>query len=149
MDQDAGDPQSPRRRRILIAEDHVLLRKIARESLEGLADISTAENGRAALQLVLGERFDAVLMDVQMPIMDGLAAVREIRRREAAARIAATPIIMYTSRAGRSAEWASFAAGADFHLPKPSPPGALMAAVVTAFCLRDARADEVRRLSKT
>lgn len=128
-----------RNRRVLVVDDHLVFRLAAGVLLEPLASIDMAENGRIAIDLTLAARFDAVLMDIQMPVLDGLSAVREIRRQEALLDLPATPIIMFTSHSGRDAEYASFAAGADFHLAKPSPEGTLIAAVVEAFRLRDAR----------
>ena len=73
--------------RILVADDHPTNRRVVELMLGDVADLICVENGREALDaLVVGPDFDLVLMDMQMPVMDGLTAVREIRRLEATPR---------------------------------------------------------------
>ena len=69
--------------RVLLAEDNEINQQVAKEILEqaGLA-VHIANNGQEALDLVRTTAFDAVLMDVQMPVMDGYTATREIRKWE-------------------------------------------------------------------
>ena len=82
-----------------------------------------------ARRSVSADRFDAVLMDVQMPVMDGLTATRKIRDFEAAQALARTPILMLTSNSLPEDYDASHAAGADQHLTKPINPAALYSAL--------------------
>ena len=86
--------------RILVAEDHPTNRRVIELILGPLGvDLTMAEDGQAALDAFAPGGFDLVLMDMQMPRLDGLAATREIRRREHAAGAAATPIAMLTANA--------------------------------------------------
>jgi PAS domain S-box-containing protein len=103
--------------RVLVADDHPTNRKVVELMLEGLAELTCVENGAEAVRAYRAGPFDLVLMDMQMPVMDGLSAVREIRRLEAGAKRA--PIIMLTANALPEHIAASLAAGADLHLEKP------------------------------
>ena len=76
-------------------------------------------NGAEALEAMEREDFDIVLMDMQMPVMDGLAATREVRAREARSQRRRTPVIMLTANALPEHREASRAAGADGHVSKP------------------------------
>jgi signal transduction histidine kinase/ActR/RegA family two-component response regulator len=106
--------------RVLLADDHPTNRKVVELMLGGgLADLVSVEDGQQALDALAQGRFDLVLMDMQMPVMDGLSAVREIRRREAAAGSAAIPIIMLTANALPEHVAEAAKAGADRHLGKP------------------------------
>jgi PAS domain S-box-containing protein len=113
----ASAPDRPLR--ILLADDHPTNRKVVQLMLEGLAEIVTAENGREALMAFGSGPFDAILMDMQMPVMDGLAATRRIRDSERASGRSPTPVIMLTANALPEHVAASLAAGADRHLEKP------------------------------
>ena len=105
--------------RILLAEDNPVNQIVARRMLENLGyQVSLAGNGREAVEQVQNRRFDAVLMDVQMPEMNGLEATRAIRRLEAAER-RHTPVIALTANAMRSDRDACSAAGMDAFLTKP------------------------------
>jgi CheY-like chemotaxis protein len=76
--------------------------------------------------------FDVVLMDIQMPIMDGLTATRAIRAREAAQGLPATPVVVVSANVMREHLEASAAAGANGHLGKPIRAEALITAVAQA-----------------
>jgi PAS domain S-box-containing protein len=103
--------------RILLADDHPTNRKIVELMLEKQADVVSVVNGAEAVEAFRTSAFDVILMDMQMPVMDGLTAVRAIRRLAAAGdRI---PIIMLTANALPEHVQASLSAGADFHLEKP------------------------------
>ena len=106
--------------RVLCAEDHPVNRKVV-EFILGAAgiELACAENGAEALELFKADRFDAVLMDMQMPVMDGLSATRAIRQFEAETASAPTPVIMVTANALPEHVQSSIAAGADRHLSKP------------------------------
>jgi two-component system, sensor histidine kinase and response regulator len=120
-----------RRLRILVAEDNAVNRALAVRTLEKRGHrVDTAPNGRVAIEKVTGagQPFDVVLMDVQMPDIDGLAATVTIRQREA---IAGThvPIIALTAHAMSGDRERCIAAGMDNYLTKPVRPVDLVAAV--------------------
>jgi signal transduction histidine kinase/CheY-like chemotaxis protein len=128
-----GAPDTPDMPRVLVADDHPTNRKIVELMLAEVAEIFTAENGRDAVDLCATITPDLILMDMQMPVMDGLDAVREIRSREAATGAARTPIIMLTANARPEHVRASREAGADLHLEKPITSAMLFAAIGQAF----------------
>lgn len=103
---------------VLLAEDDPDVREAAAETLVLLGcDVTEASNGQAAVQACARERFDVVLMDCRMPVMDGFAATREIRRQEGAGR--RTPIVALTAALMEHERQAAVAAGMDDILPKP------------------------------
>ncbi|MEN8140981.1 MAG: response regulator [Thermodesulfobacteriota bacterium] len=108
--------------RVLLVEDNSINRQVAMEILTSLgAEVVTAENGLEALNRVADD-FDIVLMDVQMPHMDGLAATREIRRQE---RFRDLPIIAMTAKAMMGDREACLEAGMNDYVAKPIDPDAL------------------------
>jgi PAS domain S-box-containing protein len=118
--------------RVLVADDHPTNRKIVELMLADVAEIFTAENGREAVEVYKVTAPNLILMDMQMPVMDGLAAVREIRDLEAAAGAPRAPIIMLTANARPEHIRASREAGADVHLEKPITTSMLFAAIARA-----------------
>jgi CheY-like chemotaxis protein len=88
------------------------------------ATVCRVGNGQEALEALRRERFDCVLMDVQMPVMDGLEAVRRIR---ATPLVAATPVLALTANASEADREISLAAGMDDFITKPVVPAALYA----------------------
>lgn len=128
-------PQLPQQRlqgmHILIVEDNALNRQIAAELLSHQgARIAMAEGGISGVSQVLNgsEPFDAVLMDVQMPDIDGLEATRRIR---ADARFATLPIIAMTANASQSDRTACLDAGMNEHIGKPVDLEQLLNALLT------------------
>ncbi|MFQ5462658.1 MAG: response regulator [Phycisphaerae bacterium] len=106
-----------RRAQILLVEDNAINRVVARGVLEDYdCDIAEAENGRIALDRLNGGSFDLVLMDVQMPVMDGLEATRRIR---ADGRWADLPIIAMTAHAMVGDRERCLEAGMNDYLAKP------------------------------
>jgi len=104
-------------RRILVVDDNALNLEVASEFLSLVGVISeTASNGREAIARLEQDRFDAVLMDVHMPVMNGLEAIREIRKRP---EWQALPVIALTAQASVEDEMASRSAGMNSHLTKP------------------------------
>jgi PAS domain S-box-containing protein len=131
--------------RILLVEDNEINQQVAREILEGAGlKVALADNGLAGVNAVKTGTYDAVLMDVQMPVMDGHTATREIRawedKREAeiakpegnasearSARVPHIPIIAMTAHAMAGDAEKSFAAGMNGHVTKPIDPDQLFA----------------------
>lgn len=112
--------------RILLAEDNAINQLIAQAMLEnlGLAHIDTVENGAQAIQRLVDEDYDLVLMDVQMPECDGLEACRHIRGTQthnqmAAVRNPAIPVIALTANTMHADIEACLQAGMNSHLGKP------------------------------
>ena len=116
--------------RILVADDHPTNLKVVGLMLEQLGvEIVTVVDGAEAVAAVARERFDVVLMDMQMPVMDGLEATRVIRAQEAAAGPRRTPILMLSANASPEHLRASSLAGADGHVAKPVTVSALTMAL--------------------
>jgi signal transduction histidine kinase/DNA-binding NarL/FixJ family response regulator len=107
--------------RVLLVEDNVVNRKVANATLKGLGlDVLEAENGRVALDVLAQEHVDLILMDMNMPVMDGIEATRRIRAAEAAGlRQGRIPIIAMTANALKEAIDACREAGMDDFIPKP------------------------------
>ena len=105
--------------RCLLADDHPTNRLVVQAMLGAIADIVSVENGALALKAFEQELFDVVLMDMQMPVMDGLAAIRAIRAHEARTGQTPTPIIMVSASALPEHVEAARNAGADRYLAKP------------------------------
>ena len=104
-------------RRVLVVDDNVLNREVATELLEQAGiSVQTAQDGLQALQLLDSQPFDAVLMDVHMPGMDGLSATRALRTRSALRHL---PVIALTAQAYVEERARIEAAGMNAHLTKP------------------------------
>jgi len=107
-------------RRVLLAEDHPTNQKVIQLILDAVGiDLEVVDNGALALERLKAASFDVVLMDMQMPELDGLAATQAFRNFERRAGLAWTPVIMLTANAMDEHVRASMAAGADRHLSKP------------------------------
>ncbi|MES2150274.1 MAG: response regulator [Pseudomonadota bacterium] len=129
----APQPPAPcgQRRRVLLAEDNPVNVEVASAMLDGLGlDVHCACNGEEALQAARAERYELVLMDCQMPVMDGFAATAEIRRHEQQDGTGkALPIIAITANAMQGDRESCLAAGMDDYLSKPFTQQQLAAAL--------------------
>lgn len=131
--------------RILLAEDHPVNRQVVELMLEPTgADLSAVENGDLAVAEAAAQPFDLILMDMQMPVMDGLEAVRRIRARERADGRPATPICMLTANAVPTARESALEAGANGFLTKPIGAQALIQQVALLTLGTDAAEEETR-----
>ena len=106
------------RRHALVVDDNTINLKLSVRILEKLGwQCWVAQNGREALDLLAAESFSVVLMDCQMPVMDGFEATAEIRRREAG--VGHTPVIALTANAMTGDRERCLAAGMDAYVSKP------------------------------
>jgi len=124
--------------RVLVAEDHPTNQKVVEIVLRPFDVVLTmVEDGQAALDAFTPGAFDAILMDMQMPVMDGLTATRLIRERETAAGAPPVLLIMLTANAMEEHVAAAKAVGADLHLAKPMRPAQLLEALARARMRRE------------
>ncbi|MCF1427786.1 MAG: response regulator [Shewanella sp.] len=102
---------------VLLVEDNFINQQVASELLKsGGYDVVLAGNGQESLDMVDSQPFDAVLMDIQMPVMDGLTATAELRKRYTSEQL---PIIAMTAHAMTGDREKSLAAGMNAHISKP------------------------------
>ncbi len=114
-------------KRILVVEDQEDNRQIIRDMLSATDyELTEAENGEQALAAVAKQRPDLILMDIQLPIMDGNEATRGIKADPA---LRSIPIIAVTSYALSGEEQNARAAGCDDYVPKPYSPRHLLAKI--------------------
>ena len=106
--------------RLLLAEDDVVsLMSFSRMLEKAGHAVDVAENGAEAVSLARSKDYDCILMDVQMPVMDGVAATRAIRENAALGDRAATPIVAMTAYAMAGDREKFLAAGMDDYVSKP------------------------------
>lgn len=111
--------------RLLLVEDNEINRQVAQEMLEGFGlDVTTAENGEEAIALLKEADFDGVLMDMQMPVMDGVTATRVIRKNP---HFSSLPIIALTANVMVSEQKEFLEAGITDYIGKPIDPDRLVA----------------------
>jgi two-component system cell cycle response regulator DivK len=116
-------------KRILVIEDHEDNRQILRDLLSSAGfEMIKAENGEEGVAAAASHRPDLILMDIQLPIMDGYEATRRIK---ADPNLSATPIIVITSYALSGDEAKASAAGCDAYVTKPYSPRQLLAKIRT------------------
>ena len=118
-------------RRILVVEDQEDNRRIVRDLLTS-AGYETIEalDGEAGVRLAEAERPDLILMDVQLPVLDGHEATRRIKRNPA---LRAIPVIVVTASALSGDHAKAMAAGCDGYVAKPFSPRQLLATIRTFF----------------
>jgi signal transduction histidine kinase/CheY-like chemotaxis protein len=130
----AAKPEASGEIRVLAAEDNAT-NQLVLKALLGQAGIvpTVVENGREALEAWEAQEWDMILMDIQMPVMDGVSATRAIRERERADGRAHTPIIAVTANAMTHQVAEYEAAGMDHMVPKPIDVTSLFAAMEMAL----------------
>ncbi|MGH9862431.1 MAG: response regulator, partial [Candidatus Acidiferrales bacterium] len=127
--------ESRRRLRVLVAEDNLVNQKVVTRLLEKRGHtVQVAANGRQALAAVEQDAFDVVIMDIQMPEMDGLEATAAIRKREKRTG-AHLRVVALTAHARKEDQDRCLAAGMDAYLAKPVKPEQLFAVVEAPFAI--------------
>ncbi len=113
-------PQVPEDFRVLVAEDNSISTKVIRGML-GKLDVEPdlVSNGRDALRALQRQRYDLVLMDCEMPVLDGFAATEQLRAWEAAQQRARTPVVALTAHILGEHKERALQAGMDGHMAKP------------------------------
>ena len=112
--------EAPKQLHLLVAEDNMLNSQVVSAFLKRLGHTSKiAGNGKIALELLAKEDFDAVLMDIEMPEMDGIEATEAIRNGDENVRNPKIPVIALTAHALKDYEEKSYKAGMDSYLTKP------------------------------
>lgn len=134
--------------RVLVVEDHPVNRMILEAWMSSASHVtSTAENGQMAVEIAKDQPFDLIIMDVNMPVMDGLTATRLIR--DGGGQNAGTPIVVLSASARTEDHKAGLEAGADAYLNKPIDFSALAALMGRVGGGRDAVAQMALSPSKT
>ena len=125
---DTGVPAAGKR--ILVVEDEPINQLCIKDMLEKAGyDVSTADNGQEALSMVGHGDFDCILMDLQMPVMDGIEATLALRGSSHFGKKASTPVIALTAYAMQGDRERCLEAGMDSYLSKPIQREALLAAI--------------------
>ncbi|GFM36827.1 hybrid sensor histidine kinase/response regulator [Desulfovibrio psychrotolerans] len=113
--------------KILLAEDEEVNEMVARRHLERLGHtVTSVSNGQLALEALLRDEFDLVLMDIQMPVMDGVQATRALRTLPEYSRLAQLPVVVMTAHAMSGARETFLETGADGYIAKPFEPDELI-----------------------
>jgi CheY-like chemotaxis protein len=124
------DGKSPHRAKLLIVEDSESSRAAMGEHLrDEQFDLEEAENGAVAIEKFKAARFDLILMDIRMPMMDGYEAMRRIREWERSHSLPRTPIIAFTASSFEEDVKEAVESGADLHVAKPVKREALAEAI--------------------
>jgi PAS domain S-box-containing protein len=131
---------APRFRILFVEDDAVSLTAGTRMLEKAGHQVATAKDGKEALQLLQRQEFDLILMDVQMPVMDGVEATRRIRRGEAGDRHQSIPIIAMTAYAMVGDREKFLAAGMDGYLAKPVAMEVLQETIQAALQQAEAKA---------
>ncbi len=128
LEADSKEPQAlPAGMRVLLAEDHVVNQRVFSLILSAAGfELEIVDNGEKAFERWMEDDFAFVLMDLQMPRVDGLMAIRMIRDHEARFGLEKTPIAALSANAMEEHKAASRDAGADMHISKPVTPEELL-----------------------
>ncbi len=113
-------------KKILLVDDSSTIRTMLKSSLIGEYEVLEAEHGEDALKKMAGQMIDLFLLDVNMPVMDGLTLVKEIRKQ---AQFAKTPILMLTTETKEERKSEGKAAGANGWIIKPCEPDQLLGVI--------------------
>ncbi len=134
------------RARILLVEDNAVNRQVALALLKKAGvSADTAENGLEALEALRSKEYDLVLMDLQMPVMDGLAATRAIRAGGSDVRNPDVPVVAMTAHALQSDREACMLAGMNGYITKPIRPAELLCELERRLCANAAPAQGIPR----
>ena len=128
---------------VLLVEDHPVNRRVVALMLSDSVQLDQATDGERGVEAALARDYDVILMDMQMPIMDGLTAIRLIRKAEQDMGRSRSAIVMLTANANAEAVAASAAAGADGHLTKPITSEALFAEIARVTSIEQDRSAAV------
>jgi CheY-like chemotaxis protein len=131
-----SNPQDAAERplRVLLVEDNETNRRLMAAMLLGIdADLTAVENGLEGVEAFTRDAFDVVLMDLQMPVMDGYTATRKIRELEAERGVRPTPVVVVSARTRPTDVRESLSAGADVHVAKPVDLARLLATMTRAI----------------
>jgi PAS domain S-box-containing protein len=138
----AGEAASvdPHVKRILIADDNVITLLLVKEFLRDIPnlELDTAGDGEVALRLARVKSYDLIIMDLQMPVMDGLTATRRIREWESQQQVSHAPIVAFTANSLESELREALDAGCDAYLTKPVSKQEVIDTVLKFFSLRRA-----------
>jgi CheY-like chemotaxis protein len=127
-------PVAGKQQHILLVEDTLVNQQVAKKLLNKWNfAVTIAENGQRAVNLYQAQEFDLVLMDIQMPIMNGLEATRHIRDHEQRLGLPRTPIIAITANAMQADNDACLASGMDDFIAKPFRADDMLAAIQRHF----------------
>ena len=134
---DATSAMPPKSLSVLLVEDHEINRKLAQIMLQRMGhQFVLANDGQQALDCLDKEHFDVVLLDVMMPVMDGLTALRLWRERESERNLPRTTVLMVTAHAMTGDRERFIAAGADGYVSKPMSEASLCKEINRA-CMRN------------
>ena len=129
-------------RRVLYAEDQITSRVVTKAMLERMGFIVDAvEDGELALQCARNDNYDVILLDIEMPVMDGVTAARSIRAE--ALHCADTPILALSAFLADSTEHSAWRDAFDSAVPKPANSNELLKAMTKAVAFKTARAKTV------
>lgn len=128
---DTPDADDERPLRVLLADDNATNRKVIELMLSAAgAEVTSVGDGGQAIEAWRGRTFDVALMDLRMPVMDGLEAIRRIRAAEVERQAPRLPIIVLSANASAEDRNASAEAGADRHIAKPIQSRTLFESIV-------------------
>ena len=131
------------RQTVLIADDNADMRHYLASLLGSVYEIVIAANGKEALDTISQQPIDLVLSDIMMPVMDGIALLRNIKNDTKTAHI---PVILITARAGEESRMEGFETGADDYLVKPFSAGELQARIKSQLTVAKVRTHAIRQI---